>query len=188
MLAFLVPLALVVQHLARERALADAERQTAVVVAVLAVTTDPAAVERAISTSELVNADRIAVHDLSTGPPGPTGKTGATDAIGSTHARADEVRLTAGQRRPAVVPVAGGVAYLEPVDLGSGGTAVVEVFVPDGELTRGVDSAWIALGSVAAFLARRLGTGKRPAGGEGRRIRPRTIRGGPSRSARAISR
>jgi len=38
-LAFLIPLGLVVQQLARERALADAERQTAVVVAVLTVTT-----------------------------------------------------------------------------------------------------------------------------------------------------
>jgi signal transduction histidine kinase len=139
-LAFLVPLALVVQHLARERALADAERQTAVVVAVLAVTTDPVAVARAIATSDLVNADRIAVHDLATG------------AIGPTHARADEVRLTAGQRRPAVVPVAEGVAYLEPVDLGSGGVAVVEVFISDADLSRGVDSAWIALGIVAVFL------------------------------------
>ena len=87
-LAFLIPLALVVQHLARERAMADAERQTAVVVAVLAVTTDPVAVARAIATSDLVNAPTGSrVHGLATG------------AIGTTHARADEVRLTAGQRR-----------------------------------------------------------------------------------------
>src|SRR5213593_3012839 len=45
-LAFLIPLGLIVQQLAYERALADAERQTAVVVAVLTVTTDPVAVDR----------------------------------------------------------------------------------------------------------------------------------------------
>jgi signal transduction histidine kinase len=139
-LAFLVPLALVVQHLARERALADAERRTAVVVAVLAVTTDPVAVNRAIATTTDGRADRVAVHGLAPG------------SVGRSHARPEEVLLAKGQRRPAVVPVPGGVAYLEPVDLGPGGTAVIEVFVPGGELSRGVDRAWVALGVVAGLL------------------------------------
>src|SRR5262249_62291970 len=50
-LAFLIPLGLVVQQLARERALADAERQTAVVVPGLTVTTRPLAVHRAPTTT-----------------------------------------------------------------------------------------------------------------------------------------
>ena len=52
-LAFLVPLAIAVQHLARERALADAERHAAVLVAVLAVTTDHTAVVHAVTTADV---------------------------------------------------------------------------------------------------------------------------------------
>src|SRR5690348_11653422 len=63
-LAFLIPLALVVAQLARERALADAERQAAVVVAVLAVTSNPVAVERAIVAAGGERADRVGVHGL----------------------------------------------------------------------------------------------------------------------------
>jgi signal transduction histidine kinase len=144
-LAFLVPLTLLVHQLARERALADAERQTAVVVAVLAVTTDPGAVDRAIATTDSGQQGRVAVHGL------------ARDSVGVSRATPEEVKLAAGQRQPAVVPVAGGVVYLEPVDIGRsdqapGGTAVVEVFVPNAELSRGVTSAWSALGGVAVFM------------------------------------
>lgn len=138
-LAFLVPLALLVQHLARERALAEAERQTAIVVAVLAVTTDPAAVAKAIDTTADGRSDRVAVHRL-----GP-------ESVGSRRARDLDVRLVSQQGHPVVVPVPGGVAYLEPVDIGTG-IAVVEVFVPDGELSRGVRAAWVALAIVAVFL------------------------------------
>ena len=139
-LAFLVPLALLVQHLARERGLAEAERQTAIVVAVLAVTTDPAAVEKAIDKTAGDHSDRVAVHNL------------RADPVGSRHARDSDVKLASGQPNPAVVPVAGGVAYLEPVDIGNDRIAVVEVFVPNSELSRGVKAAWVALTIVALFL------------------------------------
>ncbi|MGE5827450.1 MAG: sensor histidine kinase [Micromonosporaceae bacterium] len=139
-LAFLVPLALLVQHLAREQSLAEAERQTAIVVAVLAVTTDPAAVDRAIQASANDRADRVAVHRLSTG------------AVGVRHARDRDVTATAELGQPAVVSVPGGVSYLEPVDIGYPSPAVVEVFVPQAELSQGVRSAWLALAIVAAIL------------------------------------
>jgi len=63
-LAFLIPRGLVVQLLAKERALADAERQTAVVVAVLTVTTDPNQVDRAIATTGGPAVQRVSVHNL----------------------------------------------------------------------------------------------------------------------------
>lgn len=138
-LAFLIPLALVVQHLARERALADAERQTAIVVAVLTVTTDPTAVDQAVATTTPVPG-RVAVHGLVGG------------TVGISHTRPEDVALAAGQRRPVVANVPGGLAYLEPVDLSAEATAVVEVFVPGAELTRGVRTAWWTLGVVAALL------------------------------------
>jgi signal transduction histidine kinase len=138
-LAFLIPLLIAVGHLARERALADAERQAAIVVAVLTVTTDPASVDEAVATTGVAWSRRVAVHGLSPAP------------VGTSYAKVDDVRLAAGQRQPVVANVAGGVAYLEPVDIGSG-TAVVEVFVPEEELSRGVATAWWALAGVALFL------------------------------------
>jgi signal transduction histidine kinase len=139
-MAFLVPLALVVQQLARERALADAERQTAVVVAVLTVTTDPVAVDRAIATTGGPAVGRVAVHGLAGG------------GVGTRHARPEDVDRAATGSHSGVVKVPGGLSYLEPVDVGGGRTAVVEVFVPDSELSRGVRPAWYALTAVAVGL------------------------------------
>jgi signal transduction histidine kinase len=139
-LAFLVPLAIAVQHLARERAMSDAERHAAVLVAVLAVTTDHSAVERAVEAADGDRPGRTGVHGLPGGD------------IGVGHAPDDEIALAAGQHQPAEVEVPGGVSYLEPVDLGTDGTSVVEIFVTDAEMSRGVAEAWWALGGVALFL------------------------------------
>ena len=139
-LAFLIPLGLMVQTLAHERALADAERQTAVVVAVLTLTTDPAAVERAIAKPGGPAVGRVAVYGLIGG------------TVGEPHAKLDDITLAAGQQRAIVTNVQGGQSYLEPVDVGDGRTAVVEVFIPDEELSRGVASAWYALSAVALGL------------------------------------
>jgi signal transduction histidine kinase len=139
-LAFLIPLGMVVSQLARERALSDAERQTAVVVAVLTATTDPIAVDRAIATTGGPAATRVAVHGLDGG------------SVGQRHARAEEIAGVARQLKSLVVDVPGGLSYLEPVDIGTDRTAVVEVFIPGSELTRGVDAAWYALTAVALGL------------------------------------
>jgi signal transduction histidine kinase len=136
-LAFLIPLALLVQQLARERALADAERQAAVVVAVLAVTTDPDSVGRAISTTN--RTQDIGVHGLQ----------GAE--VGTTHVGPEDVARAAAQDEPVVIEVTGGKAYLEPVDIGDG-IAVVEVFIPESALSEGVSAAWYALTAVAVGL------------------------------------
>src|SRR5262249_23023462 len=142
-LAFLIPLGLVVQQLARERALADAERQTAVVVAVLTVTTDPLAIDRAIATTGGPPAvGRVAVHNLAENG----------DGIGDRHPRDEDIALAAGQASPVVADVPGGLSYLEPVDVGAGRTAVVEVYIPSSELRRGVRGAWWALSAVALGL------------------------------------
>ncbi|WP_426511174.1 sensor histidine kinase [Dactylosporangium sp. McL0621] len=141
-LAFLIPLGLVVQQLARERALADAERQTAVVVAVLTVTTDPLSIERAIASTGGPAVTRVSVHNL--------GETGAE--IGSGHAAAGDLSRAADAAAPVIAGVPGGLSYLEPVDLGASRTTVVEVFIPESELSSGVAGAWWALGAVALGL------------------------------------
>ena len=125
---------------AHERALADAERQTAVVVAVLTLTTDPAAVERAIVKPGGPAVGRVAVYGLIGG------------TVGEPHAKPDDITLAQGQQRAIVADVPNGQSYLEPVDVGDGRTAVVEVFIPDAELSRGVASAWYALSAVALGL------------------------------------
>ena len=47
---------------------------------------------------------------------------------------------------------AGGVAYLQPTVLTDGRTVIVEVYVPDAEMRRGVWPAWFVLGGLAVVL------------------------------------
>jgi signal transduction histidine kinase len=138
-LAFLIPLALLVQQLAHERALAQAERQTAIVVSVLAVTTDPVAVGDVIATTGDTATGRVAVHGLA-------------DTVGTSHASAEDIARTSRQGETVVASVPGGLAYLEPIEVSADRVAVVEVYVPDAELTAGVRAAWAALAAVAAGL------------------------------------
>ncbi|HEY8471936.1 MAG TPA: HAMP domain-containing sensor histidine kinase [Natronosporangium sp.] len=137
--AFLIPLALLVQQLAHERALAQAERQTAIVVSVLAVTTDPDAVEEVINTTTGDGTDRVAVHGLA-------------ETVGTRHASAEDIERTSRQGDTVVASVPGGLSYLEPIEVGDHRVAVVEVFVPNSALTAGVRAAWAALAVVAFGL------------------------------------
>jgi signal transduction histidine kinase len=132
-LAFIVPLAMLVDQLAEERAMAAAERQAAAVAAILAGSTDPAIVQRAIVSIDGAQPDRIAVHGLA-------------KRIGSSRAPAKDLSDTG------VVAVPDGVVRLLKVDLGEDRTAVVEVFVPDDELSRGVARAWWTLTLVGLLL------------------------------------
>jgi signal transduction histidine kinase len=142
-LAFLIPLALVVGQLARERAVAEAERYSSVVVAVLTVTTDPTTVQRAISTNTGADAvDRVAVHGLA----------GAAPWVGHSRARVDDIRLASDQPGPIIVEVPGGLAYLKPVDVGRFTNAVVEVYIPGERLSSGVSGAWWALLAIGLGL------------------------------------
>jgi signal transduction histidine kinase len=134
-----IPLGLLVGQLVSERALAEAERQAMVVAAVLTVTTDPVAVERALTATDHSAAGKVAVHNL----PSP---------VGLRRATTDEIALAARQATSSTVPVSGGLSYLEPVELENKRIVVVEVFVTNEELRHGVHEAWIALGLVACGL------------------------------------
>jgi signal transduction histidine kinase len=126
-------LALLVDQLAEERAMALAEQRAAAVAAVLLVTTEKPSVEKAIGSIGGTQTDRIAVHGLA-------------QPIGSGRATAEQISV------PGVVPVSGGVVRLLDVQVGQGRTAVVEVFVPEEELTRGVGRAWWTLTLVGLLL------------------------------------
>ncbi|MFI6846962.1 ATP-binding protein [Kitasatospora sp. NPDC050467] len=221
-LAFLIPLGLMVQQTARDRAFTAAERQAAALGPALAITTDQDAIARAVASTDAGAQRRMAVHlPLPTGagapappaspapsaPPGGPGATpavatlpvatppgatpavatlpvatppGATPAvatlpvatppgvtasgatamagpdggatIGEARALAADVATAGGQGRSFTVEVPGGFALLQPVAVDTGRTAVVEVFVADGDLTRGVSTAWLVLSAVALAL------------------------------------
>lgn len=139
-LAFLVPLALVTKQIAEDRALLDARQQAAAVVTALAVSTDPAVLSRAIAATADGPRQRLAVHL----PDGPV--------LGTTRAESANVALTATRGGSLTAPVADGLVYLQPAALDGGRNAVVEVFVPEADLSRGVGTAWWSMGALAALL------------------------------------
>ncbi len=137
-LAFLVPLAMVVREAARSRAVADAERQAAALVPVLAITTDPDRLEHALASAG--DGRRVAVHL----PDGSTLGTARASASGLAEATRRNRAVTAG--------LGGGRLLLRPVILGEGRSAVIEVYVPPEALTRGVGRSWAVLAVLAVVL------------------------------------
>ncbi|WP_405095412.1 ATP-binding protein [Micromonospora sp. NBC_01412] len=138
-LAFLIPLGISLGEQTRQEALADAARRGALVTGALAVSTEPAAVRRAVEASGADPATRPVVHGL-----GGAAPTGRADAAALARAAAD--------RRSVVVDVPGGALRLDPVVLGDT-VAVVEVFVPDSALDAGSGGRWLLLAAVAVALA-----------------------------------
>jgi signal transduction histidine kinase len=151
-IAFLAPLALVVAHFAHDRAMADGRDQVAVATAVLAVTTDPAAVSGAIASARPDAADRISIHGLAS-------------PVGRSHASPEQISAAAGG--PTTVDVPDGIALLapapRPVVTAAAPTsgakaqpvpspAIVEVFVPDADLSRGVRETGWAVVIIAIVL------------------------------------
>ncbi|MFI2258587.1 sensor histidine kinase [Streptomyces tubercidicus] len=156
--AFAVPLGLVVKELARDRAYSNAERQAATIGPVLAITTDRTQLERAVASAETGPGGRIGVHVPA------SGRNGRSAEIGSRRAPEADVAAAARMGRAAISPVPGGSSLLQPTAVASG-IAVVEVFVPDEALTRGVATSWLVLAGVGLALvigsvavADRLGT------------------------------
>ncbi|MFJ1705745.1 histidine kinase dimerization/phospho-acceptor domain-containing protein [Kitasatospora sp. NPDC088346] len=139
-LAFLIPLGLMVQQTARDRAFTAAERQAAALGPALAITTDQDAITRAIASTDAGARDRLAVHL-------PDGT-----AVGAARANPDDLDTVERQGRSFTVAVPAGFALLQPVAVDGGRIAVVEVHVADGDLTRGVTTAWLVLSLVALAL------------------------------------
>ncbi|MEU1285764.1 HAMP domain-containing sensor histidine kinase [Kitasatospora sp. NPDC005856] len=194
-LAFLIPLGLMVQQTARDRAFTAAERQAAALGPALAITTDEEAITRALASTDAGGQRRMAVHLPAAGQPagagggdalhgggggggvsvsgggggvgggGVSGGGGGDAAavragegepggptLGEGRATTADVATAGGQGRSFTVKVAGGYALLQPVAVDTGRTAVVEVFVAESDLTRGVATAWQVLSAVALGL------------------------------------
>ncbi|GAB7043328.1 MULTISPECIES: HAMP domain-containing sensor histidine kinase [Catenuloplanes] len=139
-LSFVVPLALVVMEIAEDRALADARQQAVGMVAALTVTDDPDVLTRAMAATAAGADNRLAVH-LPGAPP-----------MGTSVADAGDVELVESRRQATTAVVPGGQVYLQATAIDGNRTAVIEVFVPDADLRRGVDVAWAAMAGMSLVL------------------------------------
>ncbi|MGW2063241.1 HAMP domain-containing histidine kinase [Streptomyces sp. NBC_01724] len=146
-IAFAVPLGLVIKEMARDRAFSDAERQAATIGPTLSITTDRAELETAVLTTEPGGEGRMAVH-----VPASEESDNRPVEIGTRRATRKDVETVRTSGRASISEVTGGSALLQPTALGSGGIAVVEVFVPEGEESNGVATAWLMLAGVGIAL------------------------------------
>ncbi|MEU9924461.1 HAMP domain-containing sensor histidine kinase [Streptomyces griseoluteus] len=141
--AFAVPLGLVVKEMARDRAFAGAEREAAAVAPALSITTDRDELERVVAAA---GADSgMSVH-----LPADDDR-GALD-LGRGRAAARDIEAVRRMGRASTTEVTGGSALLQPVALGSGAIAVVEVWVPEAAMSNGVGTAWAVLAAVGLAL------------------------------------
>lgn len=142
-IAFAVPLGLVIREMASDRAFSDAERQAAMIAPTLSITTDREELTRAVLSTEPGDRGRLAVHVPAEGGP--------LD-IGTRRATPKDVETVRKAGRASITEVTGGFALLQPTALGTGDIAVVEVFVPEGEVSNGVATAWLMLAGVGVAL------------------------------------
>ncbi|WP_338676930.1 HAMP domain-containing sensor histidine kinase [Streptomyces sp. SCSIO 30461] len=146
-IAFAVPLGLVVQEMARDRAFSNAERQAAAIGPTLSITTDRDQLERAVASTQAGAAGRMALHIPASAETG-----GQELTVGVRRAAVRDLGATRRLGRASTTEVGGGSALLQPTALSSGEIAVVEVFVPQDEVGRGVTTAWLVLAAVGVAL------------------------------------
>ncbi|MYV62822.1 HAMP domain-containing protein, partial [Streptomyces sp. SID4931] len=150
-IAFAVPLGLVIREMASDRAFSDAERQAGTIAPTLSITTDREELTRAVLSTEPGDRGHLAVH-----VPAPEeaadGTGGETLDIGTRRATPKDVETVRKAGRASITEVTGGFALLQPTALSTGEIAVVEVFVPEGEVSNGVATAWLMLAGVGVAL------------------------------------
>jgi signal transduction histidine kinase len=147
-IAFAVPLGLVIKEMARDRAFSDAERQAATIGPTLTITTDREELTRAVLSTDPGGRGRLAVH-----VPAAAGEPDSRRLeIGTRRATRQDLETVRESGRASIAEVQGGHALLQPTALGSGDIAVVEVFVPEAEVSNGVDTAWLVLAGVGIAL------------------------------------
>ncbi|NJC73801.1 HAMP domain-containing histidine kinase [Planosporangium thailandense] len=138
LVAFLVPLALLVRATAADRAVSDAFVHMQAL-APLVSTVDTQTLELTVARANATNRHRVTVFL-------PDGR-----VVGASAPRSAAVTLAAtGRSFNAGAP--GGREVLVAVGGLSQGTAVIRAFVPDSELRRGVARAWLVLGLLGLGL------------------------------------
>ncbi|MYW65986.1 HAMP domain-containing protein [Streptomyces sp. SID8379] len=140
--AFAIPLGLVIKEMARDRAFSNAERTAAALGPTLSVTTDRDQLARALATAQTGDGDRMSIY---------VPADGGNPAIRLGELRVEEGRLD-DIRRATVETVPGGSVWLQPIAVSTTKIAVVEVYVPEAEVTNGVTTAWVVLAGVGIAL------------------------------------
>jgi signal transduction histidine kinase len=153
---FLVPLTLLLIATANRSAVAEANRQAYLVGNALLVTTDRAAIGRAIAATAAGRDGRVSVAMPDGSVVGGQLNPVAAAALGRVRAAAT----------PLTVPVTGGEVLLSPVAMSPGGVAVVTVFLTNNQLYQNLPVALticavctILLVAVAVLVADRLAKG-----------------------------
>ncbi|MFJ3336746.1 sensor histidine kinase [Streptomyces sp. NPDC086766] len=141
--AFAVPLGLVVKEMARDRAFSNAERRAAAVAPALSITTERDQLERVVASAG--SDTEMAVHI-----PAVDGR--AAVDIGRRRAAGEDIATVRKLGRASTTEVPGGSTLLQPVALSSGAIAVVEVYVPESDVSNGVGTAWAVLAAVGVAL------------------------------------
>jgi signal transduction histidine kinase len=161
LIAFMIPLAVVLRVLAADRAMTAATSEAQQISAIVA--SAPSAASLRASVSQLISAD---------GRPASVFLPDGTTVLGDPAPRSRAVLLAQQGNSFAAETAAGGREVLTAVGGLSGGTVVVRVFVSDAELTKGVTRAWLILAGFALVLLalgvlaadRLVGTVTRPIG------------------------
>ncbi|MER6910678.1 HAMP domain-containing sensor histidine kinase [Streptomyces sp. NPDC000594] len=143
--AFAVPLGLVIKEMARDRAFTNAERHAATVGPALSITQDRDKLATAIKSTQAWSMGRLAVHIPSPVPDGVPIEIG-------TPRSTPEAMAAVGGSTGATMEVDDGWVLVQPNGISSGEIAMVEVFIPDDEVSRGVVTAWLVLAGVGLAL------------------------------------
>src|ERR1700728_2387035 len=149
-IAFLIPLAVIVRDVARDRAFTSAQLAGAAIEPVLAVSTSRATLERAIASTQAGETGQLAVYLA--GPDPADRLRGGTLVGGPQHASDADLRAAVTAAESFTAPVPGGYVVLQPVALGAGRLAVTEVYLPAAEVTSGVGASWAVMTAVAVAL------------------------------------
>jgi len=138
-IAFLVPLAVLVQRIVADRALSSAEIEARSLAPVVASVRDEQQLAGIVSSTAASGPGSVTIYL-------PNGHT-----VGSA-ARADSNLELARAGRSFSATLSGGVAIFVPVILPQSGNAVIRVLVPDARLHQGVAVAWLLLAAVGIAL------------------------------------
>ncbi len=138
-LAFAIPLGLIIRSVAHDRALTTAERSAQALAPILATQSDPDALGQVVAGLD----DPAATVSVVTAD---------GSIVGAPVTPDDAIALARESRRSFSTDVPGGRRVLVPVDTPDGTTDVISVFVPSGVLNKGVRTAWLLLGGVSLML------------------------------------
>ena len=135
-LAFVIPLGLLIQRVAHDRAVVAAQRSAQALLPVLSVApSDAGRVVQGLNVSSAAQVSVIDARGRVIGPPAPV-----------------DLAVEQARRRAMTIDVRGGLRVLVPVVVPDGSIDVISVFIPDAALRHGVASAWALLAGLSLAL------------------------------------